>query len=89
MSREVIRTVYHFKDDKGWEHEKIVEGDIIPARIYRMARRASIMDFPEFLTNDTPAKPQPMKYYEFDLCKESFERFSLHYYIKHLFYEMN
>lgn len=88
MSREVIRTVYHFKDDKGWEHENIVEGDIIAARSYRIPKRASMRDAPELLTNEPPAMPQPMKYYVFDLYKESYEHFSLFYYIKHLFYDM-
>ncbi len=88
MGREVIRTVYHFKDDKGWEYEKIVEGDIIPARIYRISAKTSCKDLPVSI-NEPPSSPVASKYYKFDLCKESFEHFSLFYYIKHLFYEMN
>jgi hypothetical protein len=88
MSREIIRTVYHFKDDKGWTYEMIAEGDICPHTLYRIPKRASMREAPKLLSNDPPSMPMPMKHYEFDLVRESYEHFSLFYYIKHLFYEM-
>lgn len=86
MSHKIIRTVYHFKDDKGWTHEEIVEGEVCPNKLYFITKRKNLIDTPELLSYDPPS--MQITYYEFDLVNEVYEHFSLNYYIKHLFYEM-
>jgi len=88
MKKEIIRTVYHFKDDKGWDKEDIVEGDIVPSDVYRIPKCTKLLDKFNFLSSEPPLIPEKIEFYEFNLVKESYEHFSMHYYIKHLFYEM-
>jgi len=87
MKNEVIVTIFHYKDDKGWEHEKRVEGDIIHHKVYRIPKKSS-MGKTSLLNNESPELPKQLEAYEFDFIKESFEHFSLNYYIKHFYYEM-
>jgi len=84
---EVIVTIFHYKDDKGWEHDKRIEGDIIHHNVYRILKKSGMYNVP-LINTEAPQIPSPLEYYEFDFIKQSFEHFSLHYYIKHFYYEM-
>lgn len=78
MNNKVIRTVYHFKDDKRWDKQDIVEGDIVPQDVYRIPKRTKLtelIDTFNFLSNEPPLIPEKIEFYEFSLVNESYEHF--------------
>ena len=88
MKHEIIKTIFHFTDDKGWNHQVEHEGNHPYMHTWRIPKRARMCDAPDLLNTSEPPKMPAMTVYEFELQRETFEHFALNYYIKHIYYEM-
>lgn len=83
----IIKTIVHLTDDKGWKKDESFEGEQIFGNIYRV--RKFPKDTISLISENLDVCPHPKDLdYEFKLEKDVLEKFSLNYFIKHLFYTM-
>ena len=94
MNKEIVKTVVHLKDDKGWEQVLEFDGDKVYGNTYRIRRRSWKKDvptlIPKFAEKDHPQDHGLVcRDYEFDLVNARWNDVDDKKVEKHLWFEMS